>query len=265
MPSKTVPRSKGRLAAIASAYFGVSTGLVGVANSAFPALNLPTWSYPVILMILGAGFPITLLMAWGLRPKSEGKSTDAVEEEVSASSESPPESKPPERWFSLSVLIETMKVSDRRNLTLAMVGSVLCLCCGLYGVRCYANPSSTLEVSITQRYTGESKNREHQIVVPTSLDILQFDPTTLKVEAQLVWSDIVETKADLVGELKDTKLNLKGIAMTSMGSSWDVTMTCKLEPADSVITGSYELAPRLGNDFGPQHGDINLMMHGRPD
>jgi TolB-like protein/Tfp pilus assembly protein PilF len=56
----------------AVAYVVVAGGAIQLASAVFPAWELPSWSLRLVIVLLLAGFPITLILAWALEVTPEG-------------------------------------------------------------------------------------------------------------------------------------------------------------------------------------------------
>jgi hypothetical protein len=50
------------------AYAIVGWLLVQVATQVFPFLEIPTWVVRLVIVLVAAGFPVALVIAWGRRP-----------------------------------------------------------------------------------------------------------------------------------------------------------------------------------------------------
>jgi len=57
---------------VAAAYVIAVGGIIQLASAAFPAWELPNWSLPLVIVLLSIGFPIALILAWGLDITSQG-------------------------------------------------------------------------------------------------------------------------------------------------------------------------------------------------
>jgi hypothetical protein len=53
---------------VAVAYAIVGWLLVQVATQVFPFLEIPTWVVRLVIVLVAAGFPVALVIAWGRRP-----------------------------------------------------------------------------------------------------------------------------------------------------------------------------------------------------
>ncbi|PYL42403.1 MAG: hypothetical protein DME29_09265, partial [Verrucomicrobia bacterium] len=49
---------------VAVAYIIVAGGIIQIASAVFPAWELPNWSQRLVIVLLLAGFPIALILAW---------------------------------------------------------------------------------------------------------------------------------------------------------------------------------------------------------
>jgi TolB-like protein/Tfp pilus assembly protein PilF len=56
----------------AVAYVVVAGGVIQLASAVFPAWELPSWSLRLVIVLLLAGFPIALILAWALEVTPEG-------------------------------------------------------------------------------------------------------------------------------------------------------------------------------------------------
>ncbi len=56
----------------AVAYVVVAGGAIQLASAVFPAWELPSWSLRLLIVLLLAGFPLTLILAWALEVTPEG-------------------------------------------------------------------------------------------------------------------------------------------------------------------------------------------------
>jgi TolB-like protein/Flp pilus assembly protein TadD len=57
---------------VAVAYIIVAGGIIQVASAVFPAWELPNWSQRLVIVLLLAGFPIALILAWAFDVTPEG-------------------------------------------------------------------------------------------------------------------------------------------------------------------------------------------------
>ena len=53
---------------VAVAYAIVGWLLVQVATQVLPFLEMPTWVVRLVIVLVAAGFPVALVIAWGRRP-----------------------------------------------------------------------------------------------------------------------------------------------------------------------------------------------------
>src|SRR3954465_14882609 len=72
---------------VAVAYAIVGWLLVQVATQVFPFLEIPTWVVRLVIVLVAAGFPIALVVAWAFERTPEGiKRTEDVDPAVASSS-----------------------------------------------------------------------------------------------------------------------------------------------------------------------------------
>src|SRR5439155_9365867 len=65
---------------VAVAYAVVAWLLVQIATQVFPFLEIPTWVVRLVIVLVGAGFPIALVIAWAFELTPEGlKRTENVD------------------------------------------------------------------------------------------------------------------------------------------------------------------------------------------
>ena len=57
---------------VAVAYIIVAGGIIQIASAVFPAWELPNWSQRLVIVLLLAGFPIALILAWAFDVTPEG-------------------------------------------------------------------------------------------------------------------------------------------------------------------------------------------------
>src|SRR5438552_16655337 len=57
---------------VAVAYIIVAGGIIQIASAVFPAWELPNWSQRLVSVLLLAGFPIALILAWAFDVTPEG-------------------------------------------------------------------------------------------------------------------------------------------------------------------------------------------------
>src|SRR5437763_5219046 len=57
---------------VAVAYVIVAGGIIQIASAVFPAWELPNWSQRLVIVLLLAGFPIALILAWAFDVTPEG-------------------------------------------------------------------------------------------------------------------------------------------------------------------------------------------------
>ena len=57
---------------VAVAYIIVAGGIIQIASAVFPAWELPNWSQRLVIVLLLAGFPIALILAWALTSLRKG-------------------------------------------------------------------------------------------------------------------------------------------------------------------------------------------------
>src|SRR6266516_4269003 len=57
---------------VAVAYIIVAGGIIQIASAVFPAWELPNWSQRLLIVLLLAGFPIALILAWAFDVTPEG-------------------------------------------------------------------------------------------------------------------------------------------------------------------------------------------------
>src|SRR5947209_17398852 len=57
---------------VAVAYIIVAAGIIQIASAVFPAWELPNWSQLLVIVLLLAGFPIALILAWAFYVTPEG-------------------------------------------------------------------------------------------------------------------------------------------------------------------------------------------------
>src|SRR5437764_2572620 len=60
---------------VAVAYIIVAGGIIVFASGVFPALELPNWSRRLVIVLLLSGFPIALILAWGVDVTPQGVKT----------------------------------------------------------------------------------------------------------------------------------------------------------------------------------------------
>jgi TolB-like protein len=65
---------------VAVAYVVVAGGIIQLASATFPAWELPNWSLRLVIVLLLAGFPIALILAWAFDVTPEGiRTTPKIE------------------------------------------------------------------------------------------------------------------------------------------------------------------------------------------
>jgi TolB-like protein/Tfp pilus assembly protein PilF len=57
---------------VAAAYIVVAGGMIQLASAIFPAWEIPAWALRLLIVLLLAGFPIALILAWALEVTPEG-------------------------------------------------------------------------------------------------------------------------------------------------------------------------------------------------
>src|SRR2546423_4150345 len=57
---------------VAVAYIIVAGGIIQIASAVFPAWELPNWSQRLVIVLLLAGFPIALILAWAFDVTPDG-------------------------------------------------------------------------------------------------------------------------------------------------------------------------------------------------
>src|SRR5207253_8266467 len=57
---------------VAVAYVIVAGGIIQIASAVFPAWELPNWSLRLLIVLLLAGFPIALILAWAFDVTPQG-------------------------------------------------------------------------------------------------------------------------------------------------------------------------------------------------
>src|ERR1700740_2816570 len=57
---------------VAAAYIVAAGFLIQMASAAFPAWELPNWSFRLVVVLLLIGFPIALILAWAYDITPEG-------------------------------------------------------------------------------------------------------------------------------------------------------------------------------------------------
>ena len=73
---------------VATVYLIASWVLIQVAETTFPALQLPEWTITFVVVILGILFPIAIIFAWAFEVTPEGlKKTAEVEADESITSQ----------------------------------------------------------------------------------------------------------------------------------------------------------------------------------
>ena len=63
---------------VAVAYMVGAGGVIQLASAVFPAWELPNWALRLTIVLLLAGFPIALLLAWAFDVTPEGIRTHSV-------------------------------------------------------------------------------------------------------------------------------------------------------------------------------------------
>ncbi len=53
-----------RVFRVAIVYAAVAWAIIEVSSTVLPALNVPTWSVPLVIVLVVAGFPIAMIMSW---------------------------------------------------------------------------------------------------------------------------------------------------------------------------------------------------------
>ncbi len=69
---------------VAVAYIIVAGGIIQIASAVFPAWELPNWSQRLLIVLLLAGFPIALILAWAFDVTPEGVRVTAPPPSLSA-------------------------------------------------------------------------------------------------------------------------------------------------------------------------------------
>src|SRR5205807_4086186 len=57
---------------VAAAYIIAAGGIIQLSSAAFPAWELPNWALRLVIVLLLAGFPIALILAWAFDVTPEG-------------------------------------------------------------------------------------------------------------------------------------------------------------------------------------------------
>src|SRR5436190_14511381 len=57
---------------VAVAYVVAAAGVIQLASAVFPAWDLPGWALRLIILLLLAGFPVALILAWALEVTPQG-------------------------------------------------------------------------------------------------------------------------------------------------------------------------------------------------
>lgn len=66
---------------VATAYAIAGWLIIQIATSVFPAFNFPDWTTQFVIILVGIGFPISLIVAWAFELTAEGlKKTEEVDE-----------------------------------------------------------------------------------------------------------------------------------------------------------------------------------------
>ncbi len=69
---------------VATAYAIAGWLIIQIATSVFPAFNFPEWTSQFVIILVGIGFPISLIIAWAFELTPEGlKKTEEVDAEAS--------------------------------------------------------------------------------------------------------------------------------------------------------------------------------------
>jgi TolB-like protein/Tfp pilus assembly protein PilF len=64
---------------VAAAYMVVAAGIIQLASAVFPAWEMPSWGLRLVIVLLLAGFPVALILAWALEVTPQGiRATSAL-------------------------------------------------------------------------------------------------------------------------------------------------------------------------------------------